>query len=312
MIKRQRFHLAPERYPLFCQWEITCRCNLRCVMCYTDCFNRPDKIRTELATEEIIRIMDELAEAGCAELCLTGGEPFARPDFFQIYEHAKVNGFLVTIFTNGTLITEEIADRLAALPPYRIEISLHGLHENTFERITQGKGSFQRCLRAIRLLLERRLSLVLKTTAMTLNKDEILEIKRFVRSLGPVGYKLGERMRLTLEESEAPERFALTEEELADIEWQDPELRMEACQKSSEVKPVCESGKRTFHIDAYGQLQLCSGNRSQSYDLRRGSFRDGFYRYLPAFFCPLKEPPGASPASPGELVPISLLRGRHA
>jgi len=288
MIGRKPLHLTPERYPLFCQWEITCRCNLHCVMCYTDCFNTPERIRQELTLPEIVRIMDEIQEAGCLELCLTGGEPLARKDFLDIYAYAKQKGFLLTVFTNGTLITEDIADRLAALPPHRIEISLHGMREDTFERITQGKGSFSRCLQAIRLLLERRLPLLLKTTAMTLNKDEILEIKKFVRSLGPVGYKLGERMRLTLEGSEAPGRFVLTDEELADIEQQDPELWTEACRKSSEAKPVCESGKRSFHIDAYGQLQLCSGNRTQSYDLRRGSFQEGFYRFLPQFPCPNK------------------------
>src|SRR5881396_2360482 len=74
-----------RRVPLTGQWELTCRCNLRCVMCYTDCFNHPENIRNELSTSEIIRIMDELAEAGCVELCLTGGEPLARPDFFDIY-----------------------------------------------------------------------------------------------------------------------------------------------------------------------------------------------------------------------------------
>ena len=288
MIERKRLHLAPERHPLFCQWEITCRCNLRCVMCYTDCFNRPDMIRNELSTSEIIRIMDELAEAGCVELCLTGGEPLARPDFFDIYGHAKTNGFLVTLFTNGTLITEAVADRLAALPPHRIEISLHGLRENTFEAVTQGKGSFQRCMRAIQLLLDRKLPLTLKTTAMTVNKDEILAVKRYVQSLGPVGYKLGEEMRPTLDGSDAPDRWALSEAELLDINQQDPELWNETCRKQSLQTPSCVSGRRSFHIDAYGQLQLCSGNRLMSYDLRRGSFSEGFYHALPSFACPFK------------------------
>jgi MoaA/NifB/PqqE/SkfB family radical SAM enzyme len=61
MIETKSLVLQGDRVPLACQWEITCRCNLRCVMCYTDCFNRPDLIRTELATREILRIMDELA-----------------------------------------------------------------------------------------------------------------------------------------------------------------------------------------------------------------------------------------------------------
>ncbi|HKW86071.1 MAG TPA: radical SAM protein [Nitrospiraceae bacterium] len=278
----------PERFPLSCQWEITCRCNLHCVMCYTDCFNRPDRIRDELFTDEILRIMDELAEAGCLELCLTGGEPLARPDFFEIYTHAKQKGFLVTIFSNGTLITEKIADRLAALPPHRIEISFHGLAEQTFEGITQGIGSFRRCMKAIQLLLERNLCLVLKTTAMTMNKDEILAIKRYVNGLGPVGYKLGEELRPTLEGSDQPGEFALSEPDLQDINRQDPQLWNETCRKDPQPMPPCESGKHSFHIDAYGQLQLCSGNRRQGYDLRLGSFKEGFYRALPTFACDFK------------------------
>ena len=198
MVRRDNLRRLPDRFPLSCHWEITCRCNLRCVMCYTDCFNFTDKIREELATAEILRIMDELADAGCLELCLTGGEPLARPDFFDLYEHAIANGFLVTLFSNGTLITDTVADRLAALPPYRVEISLHGFTEQSFEAITQGRHSYARCVNAIRLLMERRVPLVLKTTAMTLNRQEILDIKRYVQCLGPVGYKLGEDMRPAL------------------------------------------------------------------------------------------------------------------
>ena len=287
-MEHTRLTLLPERFPYLCQWEITCRCNLRCVMCYTDCFNRPDKIRQELTTQEILRIMDELADAGCLELCLTGGEPLARPDFFDIYEYAKEKGFLITLFTNGTLITGEIADRLAARPPHRIEISLHGLTERTFDDITQGNGSFQRCMRAIGLLLERKLALVLKTTAMTLNRDEVLAIKQYVNGLGSVGYKLGVEMRPALDGSEAPARFGLSPSESLDITRQDPELWAETCRVQSQPMPPCESGKHRFHIDAYGRLQLCSGNRRQGYDLRRGSFQEGFYQALPTFACPFK------------------------
>lgn len=277
----------PERFPFACQWEITCRCNLRCVMCYTDCYNRPEKIREELTTGEILRIMDELADAGCVELCLTGGEPLARPDFREIYEHAHARGFLITIFTNGTLLTKEIADWLSARVPHRIEISLHSLMEDRFDGITQGRGSFQRCMNAIRLALDRQLPLVLKTTAMTVNKDEILAIKQYVEELGAVGYKLGAGMRPALDGSEAPMSFDLSATELRDIARQDPKLWAEAC-RLQQSNPICKSGARTFHIDAYGQLQLCSGNRRQGYDLRHGSFTEGFYHALPTFACPFK------------------------
>jgi MoaA/NifB/PqqE/SkfB family radical SAM enzyme len=302
MIAGNRLPSIPDRYPLACQWEITCRCNLRCVMCYTDCFNRPEQVRNELTTAEILRIMDELAEAGCLELALTGGEPLARSDFFDIYEHARTGGFLVTLLTNGTLITEEIADRLSALPPHRIEISLHGVTERTFDLVTQGRGSFQRCMAAIELLCDRKLPLLLKTTAMTVNKDEVLAVKRYVNGLQKsghrVGYKLGEEMRLTLDGSDAPGLLALSNEELEDLNRQDAELWTEACRnQTNEAKP-CASGMQRFHIDAYGQLQLCSGNRRQGYDLRRGSFKDGFYHHLPAFPCSLKAEPHATLIQP--------------
>lgn len=302
MITSDRLTPIPERYPLACQWEITCRCNLRCIMCYTDCFNRPEQVRNELATEEILRIMDELAEAGCLELALTGGEPFARPDFFEIYEHAKTRGFLVTLLTNGTLITEEIADRLASLPPHRIEISLHGITERTFELVTQGDGSFARCMRAIGLLRDRRLPLLLKTTAMTVNKDEVLAVKQYVNGLQEsgyrVGYKLGEEMRPTLDGSDAPGLLALFDEDLLEINRQDAELWTEACRNQAQPPSPCRSGYRSCHIDAYGQLQLCSGNRRQGYDLRRGSFKDGFYHHLPAFPCSWKAEPQAALIQP--------------
>jgi molybdenum cofactor biosynthesis enzyme MoaA len=259
-------------------------------MCYTDCFNRPDAIRQELATAEIFRIMDELAEAGTLELCLTGGEPLARPDFFQLYEHAIRCGFLVTVFSNGTLITEAYADRFAALRPHRIEISLHGITRETFERITQGQGSYDRCLQAIGHLLDRQIPLVLKSTAMTLNQCEILDIKRYVESLGTVRYKLGEEMRPELDGSAGPFQYGLSEQDLADLNQRDPDLWRDACRRDSLEPPPCRSGMHAFHIDAYGQLQLCSSNRRQSYDLRTGSFPAGFFEALPTFACEWKAP----------------------
>ena len=288
MIGQHKLSHLPNRFPLSCQWEITCRCNLHCVMCYTDCFNRPDAIRQELATAEILRIMDELAEAGTLELCLTGGEPLARPDFFQLYEHAIGCGFLVTVFSNGTMITEAHADRFAALPPHRMEISLHGMTRETFERVTQGQGSYDRCLQAIRLLLDRQIPLVLKSTALTLNQREILDVKRYVESLGTVRYKLGEEMRPELDGGAGPFQYALSEQDLADLNRQDSDLQRDACRRDSVEPPPCQSGMQRFHIDAYGQLQLCSGNRRQSYDLRKGSFRIGFYEALPTFACDWK------------------------
>lgn len=297
--QRLSARLEGKRFPLAGQWELTCRCNLRCIMCYTDCFNTPEMIRQELSLPEINRIMDEIQEAGCLELCLTGGEPLARRDFQDIYAYAKQKGFLVTVFTNGTLLTEKIADYWVEYPPAMVEISFHGLNRDSFERITQGAGSYDRCLAGIRLLLERNLPLTLKTTGMTVNRDEVLEIKEYIERLGDdrlnrVRYKFGSDLRSRLDGSEDVYAYQLPVEEVRAIEQADPGFRVERARKAEarrrEGPPACGGGRYKFHIDAYGQLQLCSNNRRQSYDLRRGSFREGFYHVLPQFPCPARQP----------------------
>ena len=299
--KRFSQRLADGRFPLSGQWEITCRCNLRCIMCYTDCFNFPEMIQQELSFPEIVRIMDEIHKAGCLELCLTGGEPLARRDFLAIYTCAKQKGFLVTVFTNGTLLTEKIADFWVQYPPSMIEISLHGLTKESFERITQGPGSYERCMTGIRLLLERKLPLTLKTAGMTVNRDEILEIKQHVDRLGErngtkVWYKFGSDIRPRLDGSEDVYAYQLPEQDVIVIEQAEPEFRAERFRQDGQKaemirqgKSRCGGGQYKFHIDAYGQLQLCSNNRRQSYDLRRGSFQEGFYKVLPQFPCPARQ-----------------------
>src|SRR5438093_8084916 len=224
--------LSGGRFPLSGQWEITCRCNLRCIMCYTDCFNSPEMIQQELNLPEIVRIMDEIQEAGCLELCLTGGEPLARRDFLDIYTYAKQIGFLVTVFTNGTLITPKIADYWVQYPPAMIEISFHGLTEQSFDQITQGPGSYARCLEGIGLIRERNLPLMLKTTGMTINRHEVLKIKEFVDRLGEDGagnvqYKFGSDIRPRLDGSEDILQYQLPIEDVRSIEQADPEFRAE-------------------------------------------------------------------------------------
>ena len=119
------------RTPLTGSIEVTRRCPLRCVHCYN---NLPvnDRARSsELTYEEHCRILDEIAEVGCLWLLYTGGEIFLRTDFLDIYTYAKKKGLLLTLFTNGVLINERVADYLAEWPPFIIEITLYGHTKET-------------------------------------------------------------------------------------------------------------------------------------------------------------------------------------
>ncbi len=160
--------LGSRRVPIQGTMDLTWRCNLACPHCYNRLpSDDRDAMRTELTYEEHCRIMDELSDAGCLWLLFTGGECLLREDFRSIYLYAKQKGFLITIFTNGTLITPELADFLKDWPPLDIEITLYGRTRETYEKVTATPGSYDRCMAAIRLLMERNLPLSLKTLLLT-------------------------------------------------------------------------------------------------------------------------------------------------
>ena len=155
-----------ERWPLCATIELTHRCPFACA----HCLNRQPLGAAarggELGLEDHRRILDELAQLGCLWLLFTGGEVLARPDFLDIYLYAKQKGFLVTIFTNAALVTEEIADSLARARPFSVEVSLYGHSDAVFDRVTGVAGSRQRCLRGLRLLQEK--GVPVRTKAMAL------------------------------------------------------------------------------------------------------------------------------------------------
>jgi MoaA/NifB/PqqE/SkfB family radical SAM enzyme len=136
-------------------WELTYRCNQRCSHCYLDVLSPNARVSDELTTAECLRIVDDLAAAGALNLALSGGEPFLRRDLFHIAAYARSKGFLLRIFSNGLLITPALADRMAALHPYAVEVSLYGADAQTHDAITSRPGSFGRTVRALRLLRER-------------------------------------------------------------------------------------------------------------------------------------------------------------
>src|SRR4051812_39529347 len=158
----------------------------------------------ELSYDEHCRLLDELADAGCLWLLFTGGEIFARADFLDIYTYAKRKGFIVTLFTNGTLITERIADTLLEWRPFAIEITLYGRTRETYEALTGIPGSYDQCLRGIRLLQERGLPLSMKTVAVSINRHEIWEMKRFVEEDLKLPFKFDAMMTPRIDCSQSP------------------------------------------------------------------------------------------------------------
>ncbi len=279
---------AQRRIPISGSLEVTLRCNLRCQHCYIPLDLRGGPSLPELSLAEIRRILNELAEVGCLWLLLTGGEPLMRRDFLDIYDYARQKGFLITLFTNGTLVTPAIADHLAQWRPYSIKVSLYGATSQTYERVSGVPGSLQRCLQGIRLLHERRLPLKLKTMVMSLNQGELAEMHRFADQMG-VEFRFDPMIKPGLDGAQQPTSLRLAPAEIVDLERGDPYRTAQwpayyqndnAQQSASRKLYLCSAGKNSFHIDAFGRLSLCLSARQPCFDLRQGSFRQGWDEFL--------------------------------
>ena len=181
----------------------------------------------ELSYEEHCRIVDEITEAGCFWLLYTGGEIFARKDFLDIYTYAKQKGLLITLFTNGTLITPEIADYLVEWRPFSIEITLYGRTRETYEKLTGIPGSYDRCMRGIQLLMERNLPLELKTVAVSITKHEIWEMKRWVEEDLGLKFKFDAMINPRIDCSHSPLATRLKPAEVVALDLKDPKRKAE-------------------------------------------------------------------------------------
>jgi radical SAM protein with 4Fe4S-binding SPASM domain len=249
-----------------------------------------DGSRRETSRDEYARLFDEIAAEGCLWLLLTGGEPLIREDFPDIYLDAKRRGLLITVFTNATNVTAPIADLLAEWPPFRVEVTVYGATPEAHEAVTRVPGSYRRCLDGIAALQEREIPLALKTMALTINCGELDAISQLAEALG-VPFRFDAMINPRLDGRSGPTALRLSAQEIVALDLRSPKrvsvLREFAAQF---VRPpvtngghpplfTCSAGKTAFSVDPYGLLHPCQLSARQGYDLRRGSFHDG-WQYL--------------------------------
>ncbi|CAK0742341.1 Radical SAM domain-containing protein [Gammaproteobacteria bacterium] len=159
--------------------ELTERCNNDCLHC---CINLPagdsEARRRELNTAQVQEILRQAADLGYGQVHLTGGEPLLRLDFEAIYLFARRLGLDVLLFTNGRLITTHLADLFAHIPPrVPIEITVYGMHAESYDAATRAPGAFAQFMRGVQRLWERKVPFVVKSAVLPSNRDEMDEFE---------------------------------------------------------------------------------------------------------------------------------------
>src|SRR3989338_5993442 len=149
----------------FVFWETTVACNLECVHCRRLEVSRLLS-KSDLSTEEALVFIDSLARdfSPSPVLVLSGGEPLARPDLFELVQCARKREIPVALATNGTLVNESVSKKIVASGIRRVSISLDGASAETHDRFRRMPGSFERATRGFRYLKSEGMSMQLNAT----------------------------------------------------------------------------------------------------------------------------------------------------
>lgn len=266
--------------------ELTYRCNLSCVHCFCNLGLCDARKKEELALSEIRHLLDELAEAGCLWLLLTGGEVMVREDFLDIYKYASSKGMFLEIFTNGTMITDDIARAFADHPPLSMEISIYGSSAEVHDRVTRTTGSFLKTMQGIEKLKKHDVPVSLKAMALTVNIEDLENMQRLGRDLG-IEFRLDALVCGRRDGDRAPLEFRLPVEKVIELELKDKEntrIWAEIFREywKMELKDFyrCSAGINFFNIDPYGYLSPCTMFSSFQYSLKNNSIQNAWSQLI--------------------------------
>ena len=168
--------------PRIIAWEITRSCNLSCAHCRAaaEFGHYPG----ELSLDEIKAVIDDIASITNPILIVTGGEPFMRPDIWDIIDYAHEKGCMPVIGTNGTIITEDIAQKMAEHRISRMSVSLDFPDAERHDEFRGEQGSFDDAIRGIKLAQEHGVGVQINTTVTKQNADTLEDMHDLAEELG--------------------------------------------------------------------------------------------------------------------------------
>ncbi len=174
--------MIKEFVPKWLAWEVTRRCNLNCVHCRSaSSLNSYD---TAFDTDAALGFLDELASYAKPVVVLSGGEPLLRKDLFQIARHGTDLGLRMCIATNGTLVTDEIADKMVDAGIKIVSMSLDGASAATHDNFRNQPGAFDAFLRAADIFNAHGIPFLVNSSFTKRNQDEIADVMRLAKSKG--------------------------------------------------------------------------------------------------------------------------------
>jgi radical SAM protein with 4Fe4S-binding SPASM domain len=209
--------VGPPRAPHTCFWEITCACNLRCIHCESA---SGQAAADELSTAEALDLAERLAEIGCREVLLTGGEPLVRPDWAVIAERLVRLGISVGIVSNGLRLSPHVIEQMVNLGVRGVSLSLDGSRA-VHDRIRLPAHGSASSYDAVVAAIVRAVASPLKTAVITqVHRGNLDDLERMYEQLVRLGVEVWQvQLCMPLGRLlEYRERYLIDPEQIADLE----------------------------------------------------------------------------------------------
>lgn len=172
-----------KKIPLAGTFELSPRCNLDCKMCYVRMSSEQIKSSgyVEKTADEWIELGKKCRDAGMLFLLITGGEPFLLKDFRKIYTELYKLGFIIKINTNATMIDKDTVEWMREMPPSRINITVYGSSNETYEKLCNNSKGFDQVSNAIDLLKKANIPVKISMTLTEYNINDMEDIHKFAK-----------------------------------------------------------------------------------------------------------------------------------
>lgn len=269
-----------ERKPFSVLFELTPKCNMNCIHCYLQNVHSSE----QLSYKEIIEILDILYDKGILFLTLTGGEILLRKDFVDIYLYAKKRGFLVELFSNGLLFSDDIISILTKYPPLYIDISLYGACERVYAEVTRTNGAFNKVINNCKKIKQAGINLSLRSPVIKETENQMESMKHIAEKLD-VPFICTFEICPTVDKDTAPQNHQVNISTILKYEFDDyynqiekgirkDETISENIVQSMKNNSVfsCNVGINSFVIDFKGNMCPCMKLKHHGIKLTKNNF----------------------------------------
>lgn len=272
--------------PLYIAWEVSQLCNAECIHCYSD--SGPNALRTnELSTKEALTMIKDLSDAGLLVLAFSGGEPLLRKDIFTLVNYAIEQNLVVNIASNGILINETTAKKIAECGVSSVTISIDGSTSEIHDKFRKRDGLFTKAINAVKLLVKEKVRVVISFTPTLLNYEEGEKVVKLAYLLGASAVNMSEYVPAGRGKNNLSLPPQLLKKVINDwikmrseyagkmqIIWHDCRASLLVDEKDMDKYTGCGAGKLTARIMADGSLTPCVFLSTSAGNLNNQSFKE--------------------------------------